>query len=48
MPIEGTTVNQDPEWKATEEDGRLTLHPSLDCINGPGHYWLENGALRDV
>ena len=48
VPIEGTTVDQDPEWKATEEEGRLTLDPSLCCINRAGHYFLIDGVLREV
>ena len=34
-------------WRAREDDGALTLEPSVVCPCG-GHYWLRDGVLRDA
>lgn len=34
-------------WTAAEQDGKLTLRPSILCSCG-GHYWLIDGVLREV
>lgn len=59
-PRTGSRYDHGPSWEISEEDGKLTMRPSILCnstvrADGQrlerqcgGHYFLTDGVLREV